>query len=269
MPTPLTLSNGVTLPAVGLGVFQTAAGEVTQTVVRDAIAAGYRHIDTAQVYRNEADVGAAIASSGLGRSEVFVTTKVGPKVHGFDAVLESFEASEQKLGRIDLLLVHWPVEVHRLAAWKALEKLYRDGRVRAIGVSNFLVSHLDELERHAEILPHVNQIEVHPFHQQRATRAWCAARSIAIEAYSPLTRGQKLLHPVVVDVARRLGCTPAQALLRWGLDEGMAVLPKSVRPERMAENLAVDGVVLDPAAKAALDGLEEATATGWDPRTQR
>lgn len=267
--TTLRLSNGVEIPIVGLGVFRAGPAE-TRGAVHAAIEAGYRHVDTARVYGNEEAVGAAIRECGVPRDALFVTTKLWNADQGEEKALAAFEESRRRLGleQVDLYLVHWPVPGLRLGSWRALERLLHDGRVRAIGVSNFLSPHLDELEGAAQVLPHVDQIEVHPFHQQRETRAWCARRGVAVEAYSPLTRGARLEHPTLRAIAARLGRTPAQVLLRWGVEAGMVVLPKSVRPARITENVALFDFALDDAARAALDALDEGLATGWDPRGQ-
>lgn len=265
------LRTGLTLPRVGLGVFRAARGDETRAAVASALELGYRHFDTARVYGNEADVGAAIRDSGAARSEVFVTTKLWNDDQGEDEAERAFDASLERmgLGAIDLFLVHWPVPGLRLASWRALERIYEDGRARAIGVSNFMVHHLDELAASARVLPHVNQIEVSPFHQQRDVRAWCARHDIVVEAYSPLTKASRLLHPVVAAVAARARCTPAQALLAWGLARDLVVLPKSTSAVRQRENLAALDVRLDDEAVAALDALDEGLATGWDPRRER
>jgi diketogulonate reductase-like aldo/keto reductase len=269
MTPTLPLSNGVHIPAVGLGVFQVPPGQA-RTAVHSALQLGYRHIDTAAVYGNEAEVGAAVRESGLPRDDVFVTTKLWNNHHGEERALLAFEDSRRRLGleQIDLFLLHWPVAGKRQASWRALERLLADGRVRAIGVSNFLPRHLDELAAGARVLPHVNQLEVHPFHAQPETRAWCAAHGVVVAAYSPLTKGRRLAHPVVRAAAERLGRSPAQVLLRWGVEAGMVVLPKSVRPERMAENLAIFDFALDAESKRALGAADEGLATGWDPRQQ-
>lgn len=264
------LGNGVEIPRVGLGVFRASRGEETRRAVLEALRLGYRHIDTARVYGNEADVGAALRESGLPRGDVFVTTKLWNDDQGYDGALRAFDASLERLGLdvLDLYLLHWPVPGRRLESWRALERLYADGRVRAIGVSNFMDRHLDELLARATVPPAVNQIEVSPFLQQREVRRACGGRSIVVEAYSPLTKGARLGHPVVARVASRLARTPAQVLLRWGLQSGLVVLPKSSRPERIAENARLFDFELDETAMRELDGLEEGLVTGWDPRTQ-
>jgi diketogulonate reductase-like aldo/keto reductase len=266
----LALNNGVRIPRVGLGVFQSARGEETRQAVSAALRLGYRHIDTAAAYRNEEDVGRAIRESGIARAEIFVTTKLWNSDQGFDSALRAFGASLARLGLdyLDLYLLHWPVPDKRLDSWRALERLYAEQRVRAIGVSNFMVHHLDELLAHANVVPAVNQIEVSPFLQQREVRARCAQRGILVEAYSPLTKGQRLAHPVVRDIAREVGRSPAQVLLRWGLQQGLVVLPKSTHEARIRENAALFDFTLGEEAMARLDGLEEGFATGWDPRQQ-
>lgn len=237
--------------------------------MREALRLGYRHIDTARVYGNERDVGVAMRESGVPRAQVFVTTKLWNDDQGYDSALRAFDASLSwlELEYIDLYLLHWPVPRKRLESWRALEKLLSDGRVRAIGVSNFMVRHLEELLAHAKVVPAVDQIEVSPFLQQRDVRACCAEHGIAVEAYSPLTKGKRLPHPVVADVARRVGRSSAQVLLRWGLQHGLVVLPKSTHAERLAENAAVFDFELPPDEMARLDALEEGLVTGWDPRS--
>lgn len=265
----IELHNGVRIPQLGLGVFRAARGAQTYDAVREALRLGYRHLDTASVYGNEADVGRAVRDSGVPRDGIFVTTKLWNTDQGYASALAAYAAATERLGleRIDLFLLHWPVAGHRLEAWRALETLYAAGRVRAIGVSNFMVRHLDELLAHCQVAPMVNQIELSPFLQQREVCARCAALGIRVEAYSPLTKGQRLDHPLLAAIARGLGRSAAQVLIRWSLQRGHVVLPKSVRAARLAENLAVFDFALDPAAMQALDELEEGLVTGWDPRS--
>jgi len=264
----LQLNNGVSIPQVGLGVWQAGGG--TKRAVAAALAAGYRHIDTAAVYGNEAQVGAAIAEAGVPREEIFVTSKLWNNDHGYDKALTAYDASlkRMKLEYLDLYLVHWPVAGLRLESWRALEQLAADKRVRAIGVSNFLLPHLQELTTKAKVLPVVNQIELTPFLQRAPTVALCRELGITLEAYSPLTRGQRLSHPVVVELAAASGRSAAQILLRWGVQKGFVILPKSVTPARIAENAALFDFELDSAAVQRLDALEEGLVTGWDPETQ-
>lgn len=266
----IPLKTGARMPRLGLGVFRAPRGARTREAVADALAAGYRHVDTAAIYGNEADVGEAIREAPVPRDELFVTTKLWNADQGYDAALRAFDASLARLGldHVDLYLVHWPVPALRLESWRALERLHEQGRARAIGVSNFMVPHLEELAAHARVLPAVNQIELSPFLQQREVRAWCAERGIVVEAYSPLTKGKRLAHPVLGEVAARVRKTPAQVLLRWALQHELVILPKSVRPERIRENAAVFDFELDAAAMARLDALEEGLVTGWDPRGQ-
>jgi diketogulonate reductase-like aldo/keto reductase len=244
------LNNGVEIPRVGLGVFQSARGEETQSAVREALRLGYRHIDTP-------------------RAEVFVTTKLWNDDQGYESALRAFDASLKRLGLeyVDLYLLHWPVPKRRLESWRALESILGDGRVRAIGVSNFMVRHLDELLADAKVLPAVNQIEVSPFLQQRDVRALCDKHGIAVEAYSPLTKGARLRHPVVVRVAERIERSSAQVLLRWGIQRGLIVLPKSTHTERIRENAALFDFDISLDEMSRLDALEEGLVTGWDPRS--
>jgi diketogulonate reductase-like aldo/keto reductase len=271
MTTTLELNTGAHIPRVGLGVWQSPRGEMTREAVKTALRLGYRHVDTARIYGNEKDVGDGVRASGLPRSDVFVTTKLWNDDQGYDSALRAFDASLDRLGLeyVDLYLVHWPVAGKRLDSWRALEQIHAEKRARAIGVSNFMVSHLEELLAKAKVVPAANQIEVHPFLQHRETRAFCEKHGIVVEAYSPLTRGERLDDPRVAEVARRIGKTNAQVLLRWGIQHGMVVLPKSVKEKRIAENAALFDFELDAEAMKKLDALDEGAATGWDPRQQR
>ena len=263
----LRLNTGAEMPALGLGVFR-APPEAAAAAVAAALQAGYRHIDTAQVYGHEAAVGAAVRESGLPRSEVFVTTKIAPTNMAGGLVEASLRASVAALGFVpDLVLLHWPVPDHRAQAWARLEALYLAGDLPAIGVSNFLERHLAGLLAGARVVPAVNQVELSPFLQQAGTRAACVAAGVAVAAYSPLTKRRRLDHPVLARIAARHSATAAQVLIRWGLQKGVAVLPKSVRPERIAENFAAASLLLDADDMAALDALEENLVTGWNPQT--
>jgi diketogulonate reductase-like aldo/keto reductase len=268
--TTLSLRDGTPIPQIGLGVWQAGRGKTSQDAVAAALRLGYRHVDTAQAYGNEHEVGEAIRSSGLEREEVFVTTKLWNADQGYDSARRAFDASLARLGfdYVDLYLLHWPVAGKRLDSWRALEKLHAEGRARAIGVSNFLVPHLEELLAHSSLPPSVNQIEVHPFFQQRDTRAYCKAQDIVVEAYSPLTHGTLINHPVITSVAQTVKKSNAQVLLRWGIQHGMVVLPKSVNAARIAENADVFGFTLESREMHLLDELEQGHATGWDPRQQ-
>ncbi|HET7500122.1 MAG TPA: aldo/keto reductase [Kofleriaceae bacterium] len=263
----IALATGAQLPQVGLGVYLSPEGAATRNAVTTALELGYRHIDTASIYGNEADVGAAIKASSVPRDQVFVTTKLWNDDHGYDAALRALDRSLRRLGLdyVDLYLIHWPVADDRRDSWRALERAFADGRARAIGVSNYLVPHLRELLGEAKVVPAVNQIELSPFLQRRDTCALCREHGIVLEAYSPLTRGKRLTHPAIVSIAREVGRSPAQILLRWGIQHGFVVLPKSIHRERIAENAQLFDFTLDAATMARLDGLEEGLATGWDP----
>jgi diketogulonate reductase-like aldo/keto reductase len=228
-------------------------------------------VDTAKVYGNEDEVGAAIRDSGLRRDEVFVTTKLWNADQGYDAALRAFDRSLERLGLeyVDLYLIHWPVAGQRLESWRALEKVHGEARARAIGVSNFLRPHLEELLGRAKVVPAVDQIELSPFLQRRETVAFCREHGIVVEAYSPLTHGRRLGDPVVATIARSVERSPAQVLIRWGIQHEFVVLPKSARPERIAENAAVFDFELDEGAMGRLDSLEAGLVTGWDPATQK
>lgn len=266
----LPLRSGGTIPIVGLGVWQAGRGGETREAVATAIRAGYRHIDTARIYGNEAEVGEGIRASGVPREEIFVTTKLWNDDHGYEPALRAFDASMKRLALdyVDLYLIHWPVGGRRLDSWRALEKLKADGRAKHIGVSNFLVPHLNELFAEANEIPAVNQIEVHPFLQHRDTRALCAEKKIVVEAYSPLTHGRRIDDPTVAAIAKSIGKTNAQVLLKWGVQHGMVTLPKSVKEARIVENASLFDFTLDDAAMKKLDALDEGKATGWDPRDQ-
>jgi 2,5-diketo-D-gluconate reductase A len=266
----LELTNGVRIPQLGFGVFQVPPDEAQRTV-EHALEVGYRHIDTAAAYNNESGVGSAVKASGLPREEVFVTTKLRNGEQGYDSALRAYDDSLVRLGldTVDLYLVHWPFpSAGRYAdSWRALETLYADGRVRAVGVSNFLPEHLDELARRSDLTPMVNQIELHPTFQQRDLADDCRRRGIAVEAYSPLGQGADLQAPAVRAVAEAHGVTPAQAILRWHLQHGHVVIPKSATPSRIVENLGVDGFELSSAELEAIDGLETGSRIGGDPAT--
>ncbi|MFL5358514.1 aldo/keto reductase [Archangium sp.] len=261
------LNNGVEIPRLGLGVFRAPRGEVTRQAVLSALEAGYRHIDTARIYGNERDVGAAVRESGLPRKDLFVTTKLWNEDQGYESALRACERSLKDLGLeyVDLYLIHWPVPGRRLESWRALEKLLAEGKCRAIGVSNFLENHLDQLLAHSKVVPAVNQVEQHPFLHQPSLLRYCAGKGIAVEAYSPLTKGLRLGDPRVVELARKYGKSPAQVLIRWCLQHDLVVIPKSVHAERIRENASVFDFSLSPEDLRKLDGLNEDLYTGWDP----
>jgi methylglyoxal/glyoxal reductase len=263
----LRLNNGVEIPRFGLGVFRAPRGEETRRAVVQALSAGYRHIDTARIYGNEKDVGNGVRDSGLPRSEIFVTTKLWNDDQGYDSTLRACERSLKDLGLeyVDLYLIHWPVQGKRLDSWRAMERLLADGKCRAIGVSNFTVRHLEELLEQSKVVPAVNQVEFSPFLYQEELLHSCQGQGIAVEAYSPLTKGQRLAHPTLVKMGKRHGKTPAQVLIRWCLQHGLIVIPKSTREERIRENADVFGFELSPEDMRVLDGLNENLRTSWDP----
>ncbi len=263
----IALATGAQIPQVGLGVWQSPQGAGTRDAVTAALELGYRHIDTARVYRNEPDVGAAVNQSSVPRSEIFVTTKLWNDDQGYDSAQKALDASLKRLALdyVDLYLIHWPVPHKRRESWRALEAAFANGKAKAIGVSNYLVPHLTELLGEAKVKPHVDQIELTPFLQRRETRALCQQHGIVVEAYSPLTRGARLEDPILGAVAKAAQRTPAQVLLRWGIQHGHVILPKSTRRERIAENAALFDFALDAAQMTKLDRLEEGLATGWDP----
>lgn len=265
----LTMRTKRSIPAVGLGVYKSEPGPTTRNAVLKALEVGYRHIDTASIYNNEADVGDAIAASGLDRSEIFVTTKLWNEDQGYDKTLAAFDLSLATLGLdyVDLYLIHWPVPELRLETWRALERLTLDGRVRDIGVSNYMAHHLNELIKAAPVIPAVNQIELTPYNygSRFETIRLCQHQGIVVEAYSPLTKGRKLDDPILAEIGAAYSKTPAQVLIRWGLDKGFVVLPKSVQNARIAENYDVFDFSLTEDHQERLDGLNEGLATGWDP----
>ena len=271
MTPAIALNDSRAIPQLGFGVFQIPPGRATQAAVAAALEAGYRHVDTAAIYRNEGDVGAAIRASGLPPGSVWVTTKLANADQGASTARRAFEASLERLGldAVDLYLLHWPHE-RRLESWRVLEELHSDGLARSIGVSNFLVRHLDELMARASVPPALNQIELSPFlyRTREDTLQRCAEVGIAVEAYSPLTKGRRLDDSTVAAIAAEVGMTSAQVLIRWSLQKGFVVLPRSANPSRIAENAAVFDFALDEAQMARLDSLNEGLTTGWDPARQ-
>ncbi|MFE5243595.1 MULTISPECIES: aldo/keto reductase [unclassified Streptomyces] len=266
----VTLNNGVAIPQLGFGVFQVPDDE-TAAAVSSALDAGYRSVDTAAVYGNEAGVGRALAESGLAREELFITTKLWNADQGYDATLTAFDASLAKLGldHVDLYLIHWPTPERDLYVdtWRALEKLLADGRIRAAGVSNFQPAHLRRLREESSLVPAVNQIELHPGLQQSELRAVHAEYGIATEAWSPLAQGTLLDDPALLSIAERHGTTPAQVVLRWHLQLGNVVIPKSVTPARIRQNIDVFGFELPDADMDAIAGLDRGMRIGPDPDT--
>jgi 2,5-diketo-D-gluconate reductase A len=264
------LHDGIEIPQLGFGVFQVPPKE-TQAAVELALEAGYRHIDTAAAYRNEKGVGAALAASGLPREGYFVTTKLWNSQQGHDSTLAAFEASLGRLGldHVDLYLIHWPVPTEGLfvETWRAFEQIHREEAARTIGVSNFRIEDLQLLEQETERRPTINQIELHPHLQQGDLRAWHAERDIATEAWSPLAQGEVLDDRTIAAVAEGHGRTPAQVILRWHLQLGNVVIPKSVTPERIRENIDVFDFELSEAEMEAIGGLDRGSRVGPDPVT--
>jgi 2,5-diketo-D-gluconate reductase A len=268
-PSPVVrLNDGHTIPQLGLGVYKVAEHVVADTV-RVALEAGYRHVDTAALYRNEAGVGEGIRRAGIPRDELFVTTKVWNDRHGYDETLRAFDESLATLGldRVDLYLIHWPAprQDRYVETWSALERIAADGRATSIGVSNFEPHHLDRLLAESGVTPAVNQVELHPWLPQAELRAYDAAHGILTEAWSPLARGRVLGNPVLDRLAAKHGRTPAQVVLRWHLELGNVVIPKSVTPERIRENLDVFGFFLDEDDMEAIAALESGERTGLHP----
>jgi 2,5-diketo-D-gluconate reductase A len=266
----ITLHDGVDIPQLGFGVFQVPPEE-TQSVVELALDAGYRHIDTAAAYRNEAAVGAALAASSLAREDVFVTTKLWNSQQGYDSTLEAFEASLGRLGfdYVDLYLIHWPVpsEGRFVDTWRAFERLLEEGRARTIGVSNFRIEDLEALEAETDTRPTVNQVELHPRMQQARLRAWHEEHGVATEAWSPLAQGDLLGDETIAAIAARHGKTPAQAILRWHIQLGNVVIPKSVTPARIRENLELFDFELSDEDMEAFARLDAGERIGPDPAT--
>lgn len=260
----IALNNAVHMPQLGFGVFQVPPPQ-TADAVRTALDAGYRSIDTAAMYRNEQGVGEAIVGSGIARDELFVTTKLGNSDHGYDAALRAFDASMDRLGvdMLDLYLIHWPLPDRDdyVATWRAFEDLYADGRVRAIGVSNFQIEHLTRLFDETSIVPAVNQVELHPYLVQDELRAFHADHAIATEAWSPIAQGAVLRDQVITSLAEKYGKTPAQVVLRWHLQLGNVVIPKSVTPERVRENIDLLDFELADDDMASITDLDRSGST--------
>jgi 2,5-diketo-D-gluconate reductase A len=266
----ITLNNGRSIPQLGFGVFQIEPKD-TAEAVSTALQAGYRHIDTAEMYGNEREVGEAVAKSGLDRADIFVTSKLSNDAHLPEDARLAFELSLQELGfdYVDLFLIHWPLPTRYdgdfVSTWKTLEEFYRDGRARSIGVSNFQPHHLRRLHENTEVPPAVNQIEVHPFLTQDEVRGFCAEHGIAVEAWSPIGQGLELDDPTIVSIAQRVGKTPAQVILRWHIQRGDIIFPKSVTPSRVKENIDIFDFELADGDVAEISALNKDQRTGPDP----
>ncbi|AOG09827.1 aldo/keto reductase [Agrobacterium sp. RAC06] len=269
--THIALNDGARIPQVGLGVWQTPNDEAAPAV-KAALSAGYRHVDTAAVYENEEGVGEGIRQSGIDRSEIYLTTKLWNTEQGYEQTLKAFDASLKRLGTdyVDLYLIHWP-SAHRglfVDTWKAFVKLKEEGRAKSIGVSNFYPEHIEKIIAETGVTPVINQIELHPDFQQREARAFHEKHGIATQSWSPLGQGKLLGHSAIADIAAKLGRTPAQVIIRWHIDNGLVVIPKSVTPSRISENFKVFDFKLSAEDLDTLNGLDDAGARiGPDPKT--
>jgi methylglyoxal/glyoxal reductase len=260
------LANGVEMPFLGLGVWQVGDGSEVVETIRTAVSAGYRSIDTAAIYGNESGVGQAIRECGIPRKDLFVTTKLWNDRHGYEPALAAFDESRKRLGLdyLDLYLIHWPSQGRIAETWRAFEKLYAEGLVRAIGVSNFQAHHLEDLLSSCAVRPMVDQVECHPLLVQKDLRAYCSARDIRVEAWSPLMQGQ-LGIPVLQEIAETHGKSPAQVVLRWDLQNGLVTIPKSVHPSRILENADLFDFQLSPKDIDRIDALDQHRRFGGDP----
>lgn len=265
----VTLHNGVKMPWMGLGVFKVPEGELVVESVAAAIRNGYRAIDTASFYQNEEGVGLAIKESGVAREELFITTKLWNSDQGYESALAAFELSMSKLGLeyLDLYLIHWPGKDKFKETWKAFEKLYKEGRVRAIGVSNFQIHHLEELMKDAEVKPMVNQVEYHPHLTQKELQAFCQKEGIQLEAWSPLKQGQLLSEPVIEEIASKHNKSVAQVIIRWDLQNGVVTIPKSIKEHRIVENADVFDFELSAEDMEKIDRLNQDSRAGSHPDT--
>jgi diketogulonate reductase-like aldo/keto reductase len=266
----VTLNNGIQMPQLGLGVYKVEEGQVAIDSVKKAIEVGYRSIDTAAIYKNERGVGQAIRESQVPREELFITTKVWNSHQGYNKTLQAFDESMEKLGLdyLDLYLIHWPMPKNDnyVETYHALEKLYEDGRVRSIGVSNFQIPHLEKLMANSKVKPVVNQVECHPFLTQKELKAFCEQHDIFIEAWSPLMRGKEVLdHEGIKEIAEKYGKSPAQVIIRWHLQNNVIVIPKSVTPARIEENFNVFDFSLTTDEIARIDGLNQDQRIGSHP----
>lgn len=263
------LNNGVNIPAIGLGVFRVENQELAYNTVKTALSVGYRHIDTAMIYGNEQAVGKAIKDSGIPRNEIFLTTKLWNDDQRSGKVQEAMEASLKRLGMdyVDLYLVHWPVKETYVNVWKEMEKVYKSGKAKTIGVSNYNPHHLDDLLNKAEIVPAINQIECYPYLAQESVVRYCQSKGIFLEAWGPLGAGQSdiLVNPVIVEIAKKYSKSPAQIVLRWNVERGVIVIPKSVHKERMAENLSIADFQLTKDDVKQISNLNKNLRLGADP----
>lgn len=261
------LNNGVNMPWLGLGVWKVENGGTVAETVKSAIRMGYRSIDTAAVYGNETGVGQGIRECGVPREELFITTKVWNSDQGYDSTLAAFDTSLDKLGLeyVDLYLVHWPVKGKYVETWKALTRLYQGGRVKAIGVSNFQIHHLEDIIRETGVIPAVNQVEFHPYLTQKPLLSFCKDKGIQLEAWSPLAQGALTKHPVLEEIGVKYGKSASQVILRWDLQNGVVTIPKTVHEGRLKENAHIFDFVLSPSDMEAIDALNRNERKGSDP----
>jgi diketogulonate reductase-like aldo/keto reductase len=261
------LNNGLEMPWLGFGVFLMEPGDETEVAVRRALDAGYRSIDTAAIYNNEAGVGKAIKESGFAREELFITTKLWNADQGYDSALKAFDESMEKLQLevLDLYLIHWPVVARYKDSWKALEKLYKDGRVKAIGLSNFQVHHIQDILEIGEVVPTVNQVEFHPKLRQAELHNFCIENKIQLQAWAPLMQGKALDIPELVKLGEKYGKSPAQILIRWDLQLQVLTIPKSITPHRIVENYQVFDFHISDQDMAVIDNLNKDERVGPDP----
>ena len=263
----VTLSDGNSMPFLGLGVWDAKSGKETYDAVIHALKVGYRHIDTAEMYGNERDVGNAVINSGIAREEIFITTKLWDSGMGYDHALNAFDESLRKLNLayVDLYLIHWPEKGSRQEIWSALERIKKEGRCRSIGVSNFAPKHLKEILNNSDVMPAVNQIEISPFLQQKEISSFCINEKIHLTGYCPLARGTRFNHPIICRAAEETNKTAAQVMIRWALQSGHTVIPKSARPQRIEENADVFDFKLTEDQMKMLDELEEGLRFCPDP----
>jgi diketogulonate reductase-like aldo/keto reductase len=263
----IKMNNGVEIPQFGLGVYLTKAGSECINAVNWALEAGYRLIDTARIYGNEKEVGEAVRNCGIKREEIFITTKLWNDDHGYESTLKAFDKSLKTLSvdYIDLYLIHWPVKGKRKDTWKAFEKIYESGYCKAIGVSNYMIHHLEELFTYANVIPTVNQVEFSPYNYQKDLLSFCTKNNIILEGYSPLTRMKRLKDPKVVPIAEKHKKTVAQVLIRWAIEHDLVVIPKSAHMDRIIENADIFDFELDNLDMKVLDYLDEGYRVSWDP----
>ena len=261
------LNNDLAMPWLGFGVFLMEPGEETELAVRRALDAGYRSIDTAAIYKNETSVGKAIRESGIPREELFITTKLWNSDQGYDTALKAFEESMNKLQLevLDLYLIHWPVVGKYIESWKALEKLYQDGRVRAVGLSNFKIHHIEDILAMCEVTPVLNQVEFHPRLRQADLHNFCIQNQIQLQAWAPLMQGKAFDIPEIQEIARKYGKSPAQILIRWDLQHEVVTIPKSITPHRIIENTQVFDFQISEEDMASIDALNQDKRVGPDP----